>query len=114
MATRRDAPRTAQWQIGISLAIVIAGALNIVDRAFASGSFGAPLSSPAIGTTNASTDTGHDATPDLATDGHGVWVAVSQSTENLGGTIGSDTDIFFARSLNNGQTWSAPAVLNTT
>src|SRR5690242_2961777 len=79
----------------------------------ASTPFGAPFTAPSIVNTNAASDTGHDATPDIATDGQGVWVVVWQSTENLGGAIGSDTDIFVARSLNNGQTWSAPAVLNT-
>ncbi|MEZ6084407.1 MAG: exo-alpha-sialidase [Phycisphaerae bacterium] len=63
--------------------------------------------------TSAYTDAGSDFEPKLATDGAGNWIAVWQSTVNLGGTIGSDSDIFYARSIDNGFTWSAPAPLNS-
>ena len=49
----------------------------------------------------------------MTTDGAGNWVAVWFSNENLGGTAGTDNDIFVATSSNNGGTWSAPALLNT-
>ena len=63
--------------------------------------------------TNASTDTGSDIFTGIETDGLGNWVSVWRSTEDLGGTIGSETDIFTARSSDNGVTWTDPAVLNT-
>lgn len=47
--------------------------------------------------TNASNDDGNDRFPELATDGAGQWVAVWHSTDTLGETIGSDTDILVAR-----------------
>jgi hypothetical protein len=50
----------------------------------------APLNS------NAATDSGGDEYPQVTTDGAGHWVAVWSSTENLGGTIGGDSDIFYA------------------
>jgi len=46
--------------------------------------------------TNAATDSGGDEYPQVTTDGAGHWVAVWSSTENLGGTIGGDSDIFYA------------------
>ncbi len=62
---------------------------------------------------NAATDMGDDERPRLATDGRGTWVAVWESDEDLGGMIDNDLDIFFSRSIDNGATWSAPAVINT-
>src|SRR6185369_3357766 len=47
------------------------------------------------------------------TDGAGTWVAVWQSYDSLGGTIGTDVDILTARSTDGGVTWSAPVPLNT-
>jgi len=63
--------------------------------------------------TNASSDSGLDSYPQVTTDGAGNWVAVWGSDENLGGTIGTDTDILVARSTDNGATWTPPAPLNT-
>lgn len=58
-------------------------------------------------------DNGHDRNPQLATDGQGHWVGVWWSTENLGGAIGNDADIFVATSINAGSTWSDSVPLNT-
>jgi len=74
---------------------------------------GATWTAPAALNTNAATDSGGDYTPQVTTDGEGNWVAVWDSNENLGGTIGTDDDILVARSTNNGATWTAPAALNT-
>jgi hypothetical protein len=74
---------------------------------------GATWTAPAALNTNAATDSGSDRWPQVTTDGAGKWVAVWESTENLGGTIGGDWDILVARSTNNGATWTAPAALNT-
>ena len=62
---------------------------------------------------NATSDTGYDEFPRLTTDGAGNWVVVWNSNENLGGAIGTDTDILFSRSTDNGANWSDPAALNT-
>ncbi len=63
--------------------------------------------------TNAGSDMGDDDEPRIATDGQGHWLAVWESTENLGGSIGTDEDIFVARSTDDGATWTPPAVLNS-
>ncbi|UCC30076.1 MAG: exo-alpha-sialidase [Phycisphaerales bacterium] len=63
--------------------------------------------------TNAETDSGNDHFPEVATDGLGNWVAVWSSNENIAGTIGTDGDILFSRSTDNGQTWTDPGPLNT-
>ncbi|MBW2383278.1 MAG: hypothetical protein JRG92_06570 [Deltaproteobacteria bacterium] len=46
--------------------------------------------------TNAASDSGWDTHPQVTTDGVGNWVAVWNSSDSLGATIGSDFDIFFA------------------
>jgi Neuraminidase (sialidase) len=63
--------------------------------------------------TNAGSDTGEDAWPQITTDEQGVWVAVWRSRDSLGGAIGEDADILVARSTDDGLTWTAPAALNT-
>ncbi|MEE8170355.1 MAG: thrombospondin type 3 repeat-containing protein [Phycisphaerae bacterium] len=75
--------------------------------------FGAAITLPAALNTNAGSDSGSDRDPQVATDGAGNWVAVWQSVDDLGGTIGSDNDILTARSTDNGATWTAPAPLNS-
>ncbi len=63
---------------------------------------------------NAATGTGYDQRPRIATDEHGHWVVVWISNDSLGNTIGTDSDILFARSIDNGANWSNPAPLNST
>lgn len=67
---------------------------------------------PAALNTNAGSDTGYDQTPHVATDGAGSWVAVWDSDDTLGGTIGADRDILVARSTDDGASWTPPAALN--
>ena len=74
---------------------------------------GATWTAPALLNTNGTSDSGPDFFPQVTTDGAGNWVAVWYSTEDLGGTAGTDEDIFVATSTNNGATWTAPALLNT-
>ncbi|NUM55264.1 MAG: exo-alpha-sialidase [Candidatus Hydrogenedentes bacterium] len=62
---------------------------------------------------NAGTDIGLDANVSVATDKAGNWIAVWETNDPFGNTVGTDYDIFFARSSNNGQTWSAMAPLNS-
>ncbi|HRX83896.1 MAG TPA: sialidase family protein [Phycisphaerae bacterium] len=74
---------------------------------------GATWTAPAPLNSNATTDSGGDYWQELTTDGAGNWIAVWSSLNNLGGTIGDDWDILFARSTDNGATWTAPAPLNS-
>jgi hypothetical protein len=60
---------------------------------------------------NADSDAGDDYSPQVTADGLGTWVAVWDSTDALGGTIGRDGDILVARSTDGGATWSAAAAL---
>lgn len=73
---------------------------------------GASWSVPTALNINASVDDGNDFVPQVATDRQGTWVAVWHSFSTLGGTIGNDNDILFARSLDNGVTWTYPEPLN--
>lgn len=72
------------------------------------------LASPKPLNANASSDSGADILPVLATDRSGHWVTVWSSNDTLGNTVGSDYDIFVARSSNNGLTWTPPIALNLT
>ena len=74
---------------------------------------GLTWSDPAPLNSNAASDSGDDICPRLATDQAGTWVAVWDSYDSLGGTIGSDADVLVARSTDGGVTWTAPAPLNT-
>ena len=49
----------------------------------------------------------------LATGGAGTWIVVWHSTDDLGGTIGTDWDILFSRSTDAGQMWTAPSALHS-
>ncbi len=60
---------------------------------------------------NAAIDSGDDLFPHVATDRLGNWVAIWWSRDSLGGTIGTDNDILFARSIDGGSTWSNPEPL---
>jgi len=65
--------------------------------------------------TNATTDTGPDLYPRIATDGKGVWAVVWTSDEPLGAAgLGTDNDILLARSVDpNLLVWSAPQPVNS-
>lgn len=62
---------------------------------------------------NAATDNGADWAQQLTTNGAGNWVAVWISNDDLGGTIGTDHDILYSRSTDNGVSWSDPQPLNS-
>jgi len=68
---------------------------------------------PSLLNTNGTTDSGDDEAPVIVSDRDSVWITVWDSDENLGGSAGVDSDIFFSRSTNAGATWSAPQLLNT-
>ena len=57
--------------------------------------------------------TEEDRHPTVAVDGMGNWVVVWESTETLGGTIGSEEDLLVSRSFDLGATWSPAVALNT-
>ena len=72
---------------------------------------GVTWTTPAALNTNAETDSGNDKLPQVTTDGAGNWVAVWQSADYPGGTVG--WDILVSRSDNDGLNWTAPEPLNT-
>lgn len=74
---------------------------------------GATWTVPVIVNNNAISDWGNDFNPSVTTDGNGNWVAVWESKDDLGGTIGADRDILVAHSTDNGATWMDPGVLNS-
>lgn len=74
---------------------------------------GQTWSSLGVLNTNGVTDNGDDLRPILSTDGNGNWLCVWESDSTLGGTAGSDLDILYTRSSDNGINWTAPALLNT-
>jgi len=73
---------------------------------------GATWTSPAPLNSTWETDSGDDARPRLAADGLGNWVCVWYSRDTLGLPIGTDRDVFFARSCDDGRNWTSPGILN--
>ena len=69
--------------------------------------------SPTIHVSTAASDSGNDETPFVLADGNGNWGVVWNSNEDLGGTAGTDYDIFFTRSVDNGASWSNVQTLNS-
>ena len=57
-------------------------------------------------------DSESDESPKVATDGEGNWVAVWVSDEDIESS-GTDSDIVFVHSTNNGTTWSSPKTVNS-
>ena len=51
--------------------------------------------------------------PSIANDGGDNWLVVWYSSDDIGGTVGTDTDILFSYSSDNGQTWSPRAALDS-
>jgi hypothetical protein len=74
---------------------------------------GATWTPPAALNSNAATDSGSDRQVQIATDGAGSWLAVWDSSDSLGGTIGTDYDVHFSRSTDAGATWAPAAALNS-
>jgi hypothetical protein len=75
---------------------------------------GATWSAPEPVNNDADSDIGEDGWgTNMATDGAGTVVVTWTSGKNVGGTIGGDHDVIFARSTDNGVTWSDLAPLNT-
>ena len=101
----------------ISVLAATGGMLTISPAGVAVGQSCPAISDPQPLNSNAASDSGDDGAylggPQLTTDGAGNWVAVWESNENLGGTIGGDHDILFSRSTDNGATWAPPEPLNT-
>jgi hypothetical protein len=69
--------------------------------------------SAALNTNASSESAGTFFQPQIDSSGEGFWIATWWSDTNLGGSIGTDSDILVAYSINNGATWSAPAALNS-
>jgi hypothetical protein len=65
-----------------------------------------------LATLNPGTITSCLFSPKAATDGTGGWMVAWGSTDSLGGTIGTDTDILFSHSGDDGVSWSAPGALD--
>jgi hypothetical protein len=73
---------------------------------------GATWTDPAVLNSNAATDSAFDGSPQVTTDGTD-WVAVWESGDSLGDTIGNDRDILVSRSTDAGANWTAAVPLNT-
>jgi hypothetical protein len=71
----------------------------------------APVLVNTTGNTDAATD--DDGQPHVGTDGKGTWLAVWSSNADPTAATGADADLLFARSVDDGKSWSAPQVLNS-
>lgn len=100
-------PNRAFVRIGPRLILILL--CTSPPLAIAAGS----LSAPQALNTNAGFDSGYDVQAEPVSDGAGTWVVVWYGTDTLGATVGTDEDILFSRSTDNGVTWSAPEALNS-
>ena len=105
VATDRRGVWIATWEV--------AAVGSDVDLAYSvSTDNGATWSAPAPLNGNASEDSADDQRPHIATDGLGTWIVVWDTDEDTDGA-GSDRDVFYAVSTDNGSTWSQPSALNS-
>jgi hypothetical protein len=58
--------------------------------------------------TNLLTEPGFNLAPDVDTDSLGNWLVVWPTDYDVGGTIGTDTDLVSSTSIDGGVTWTAP------
>jgi len=49
----------------------------------------------------------------IATDGHGLWVALWSAVKNEGGEFGKDCDLFYSCSSDRGEHWTRPGRFNS-
>ena len=87
--------------------------LHIPSQGQALVAFGPPavLNSTAFGDSDISPNEDTDETPTVAGDGAGTWVAAWASSNDLDGGLGSDFDILYTRSTDDGKTWTDAARL---
>jgi Neuraminidase (sialidase) len=110
LASDSDGNWLAVWSSTDSLMSRVGGDADIfVSR---SKDAGASWTHPMPLNSNAPSDTGFDATPDIAVDDKGRWAAIWSSADSLGGSLGIERDILIARSTDAGASWSEPLPLN--
>ncbi|MCC6796423.1 MAG: exo-alpha-sialidase [Candidatus Hydrogenedentes bacterium] len=73
---------------------------------------GTTWTSPAALNTNAASDSAMDSFPSVESNTTGTWITVWQVYDMSGAGYGSDADVLYSRSADNGSTWSAPVPLN--
>jgi hypothetical protein len=84
------------------LAVILLATSPVLPEATASTDFGVPRSLPITGIAGST---------DLATDGQGVWVSVWITSDATLGVTAGQTSVAFSRSIDDGETWSAPQLI---
>lgn len=93
--------------------LIVGATFILCLQSNATGQTCAVISAPQPLNSNAHTDSEHDFLSHIAADGLGVWLVTWFSAENLDGRIGTDRDILYVRSADDGMTWTDPQPLNT-
>lgn len=111
MTTDRAGHWMATWQSSDSLNGTIGGDYDVFVAY--SGDNGATWNDKILVNNYAAIDAQHDGNPRVATDRAGTWLIIWTSRADPNGTLGTDSDLFVARSVDLGVTWSDAISLNS-
>ncbi|MDJ0842368.1 MAG: sialidase family protein, partial [Acidobacteriota bacterium] len=74
---------------------------------------GVTWTDPAPVHAGAAADSGDDLWPDVKARGEASWLVVWESRTDFSGSMGTDADLVFSLTADNGANWSTPAALNS-
>ncbi len=109
MGRRAVTLRPSLAAVAVLAVATVAAVAMLAPRSAAAIAFGDPVVVNSLASSDAFREDGH---PRVATDGDGTWIALWDSANEGDPVFGSDPDLFFARSLDGGASWSVQSPLH--